>query len=161
MKIIYLINSKDYSYHKKIVLDFISITGGEAIETSGANLGIQYYEIERLLPDLIITFDLAGHVFRTGSDTLSLNNIYARFAHILFRHYDHYGPALKARQNLSMFTFIPASEDVGSYRKRFEEIPNIETFVSINYKPSDENERKNNLANIEIWWNEFKKEAML
>lgn len=161
MKILYLIDSDKYNYHRRLADDFISVTGGSVIDTAGADPGKQYYDIAGESPDVVITFDLAGHIFRTGNDTLSLNNIYARFAHILFHRSSHYGRELKSRQNLSMFTFIPAGEDVGSCRRDLPEVPNIENFVSINYKPSDDDERKDNLANIASWWARFKEEAML
>jgi len=161
MKIIYLIDSNNYNYHKKLAADFVSITGGEITDTAGADPGILYYEIKVQAPRVIITFDLAGHVFRTGSDTLSLNNIYARFAHILFHRSDHYAVELKARQNLSMFTFIPNGEDVAYYRDRYPDVPNIDRFVPFIYNASDEYEQQSNLANIRQWWNDFQRKAML
>ncbi len=161
MKIIYLIDSKKYNYHKTLAADFAGITGGEIIDTAKADPGRQYYEISDKGPDAVITFDLAGHVFRTGNDTLSLNNIYARFAHILFHRSDHYGHELKKRQNLSMFTYIPKGEDITSYRKNYPEVPNIAEFVPISYKPANDKEREENRQNIKHWWDDFKRDAML
>ncbi len=112
MNIIYLINSKEYNYHKSLATDFSEVTGGSIIDMGdGTALGVRYNEIADAAPDVIITFDLAGHALRTGNDTLSLNNIYARYAHILFHKPDHYGRSLEARQNLSMFTYIPNGND--------------------------------------------------
>ncbi len=161
MKILYLIDSDKYNYHRRLADDFISVTGGSIIDTAGADPGKQYYDIAGESPDVVITFDLAGHIFRTGNDTLSLNNIYARFAHILFHRSSHYGRELKARQNLSMFTFIPSGEDVGSYRRDLPDVPNIDSFVNIRYKPDNNTEHKENLANITRWWSDFKRKAML
>ncbi len=161
MKILYIINSADYKYHIKLVEDFINVTGGEVIDTTLSDPGKQYYIIQDAAPDVVITFDLAGHVFRTGSDTLSLNNIYARFAHILFHKTDRYGRDLRKRQNLSMFTYIPVNEDIESVRASLPDLPNVNSFVSISYKPSNDEERAENITNITHWWNEFKKEAML
>ena len=162
MKILYLINSKEYSYHKNLVDDFISVTGGDVMDMGdGTNIGARYYEISDMSPDVVITFDLAGHVMRTGNDMLSLNNIYARFAHILFHRPDHYGRDLKARQNLSMFTFVPDGTDVTAASSMFDEVPNIEEFVPFNYKPVSGKEHEDNNAGISRWWNDFRKEAML
>ncbi|MBQ6128124.1 MAG: hypothetical protein IJI51_00525 [Lachnospiraceae bacterium] len=162
MKVIYLINSKEYNYHKKLADVFLSVTGGSIIDMGdGSNLGMRYYGIEKMAPDVIITFDLAGHLLRTGNDSLSLNNIYARFAHILFHKPDHYGRSLKVRQNLSMFTFIPNGSSAETARAGYPEVPNIEEFVPISYKPADDKEREKNIENIKRWWDDFKREAML
>ncbi len=162
MIILYLINSKEYIYHKSLVEDFVGVTGGEVIDMGdGTNLGDRYHEIDGMASDVIITFDLAGHILRTGNDTLSLNNIYARFAHILFHKTDHYGRDLKERQNLSMFTFVPNGTDVEAFLSTYDEIPNIEQFVPFNYKPSDYKEREENIAQIRRWWDDFRKEAMI
>ncbi len=162
MKVIYLINSKEYGYHKKLAEDFINVTGGEVIDMGdGINLGIRYYEINDISPDVVITFDLAGHVLRTGNDTLSLNNIYARFAHILFHKPEHYGRDLKARQNLSMFTFVPNGTDVAAFMSTYDEIFNMEQFVPFDYKSSDDKNREENMTQIRRWWDVFRKEAML
>jgi len=162
MTIVYLIDSKKYNYHKSLANDFVSVTGGSIVDMGDeTNPGSRYYEIEGMSPDVVITFDLAGHILRTGSDSLSLNNIYARFAHILFHKTDHYGRALKARQNLSMFTFIPNGENVEIVKSNCPEVPNIKEFVSISYKPSDDREREINTENIKCWWDDFKREAML
>ena len=161
MKIIYLINSRKYIYHENLAKDFVSVTGGEIMDTAGADPGVQFYEIKEKDPDAVVTFDLAGHVFRTGNDALSLNNIYARYAHILFHGPDHYGSELKVRQNLSMFTYIPNGENTAFYRSRLSEVPNIEVFVPISCEPADDKERSDNLSNIRRWWDDFKEEAML
>lgn len=162
MNIVYLINSKEYNYHSGLAEDFLSVTGGSVIDMGdGTNLGVRYGEIAGIAPDVIITFDLAGHLLRTGNDTLSLNNIYARSAHILFHKPDHYGRDLKARQNLSMFTYVPKGTDVGKARTSFYEVPNIGEFVPINYKPSGDKERADNIENIRSWWDDFRREAML
>ena len=162
MNIIYLINSKEYNYHKKVAEDFVSVTGGSVIDMGdGTNLGARFYEINGKRPDVIITFDLAGHVLRTGNNTLSLNNIYARFAHILFHKTDHYGRDLKARQNLSMFTYIPVSEDPERYRRIYEDVPNILNFPEFNYKACNDEEHLSNKESIKKWWEEFKKDAMI
>lgn len=162
MRVLYLINSKEYNYHRRLSEDFLAEVPGELIDMAdGTPLGDRYYEIEKMHPEVIITFDLAGHVLRTGNDTLSLNNIYARIAHILFQRSDRYGNDLKCRQNLSMFTYISKEEDTSSLRERFPEIPNICEFVPVAYKTDNEEDRVENRRNIITWWEEFKKEAML
>ena len=162
MNIVYLINTKDHNYHRALANDFTLVTKGSVFDMAdGTDPGSRYYEIENLHPDVIITFDLAGHVLRTGSDTLSLNNIYTRAAHILFHKTDHYGRDLSPRQNLSMFTYIPEGEDIDAVRLRYPEVPNIEHFVSFSYKPADEAQHESNIAGIRHWWDDFQKEAML
>ncbi len=162
LTIIYLINTKEYNYHRSLSDDFISVTGGSFIDMGDVtDLGVCYHEMENIRPDVVITFDLAGHVLRTGSDTLSLNNIYTKCAHILFHRPDHYGRSLKARQNLSMFTYIPAGSDTKAARNDFPEVPDIREFVPVSYKPADDHEREENITNIKRWWDDFCKEAML
>lgn len=162
MKTVYLIDTKEYSYHRSLAEDFVSVTGGTVSDMGdGTGLGVRYYEIEKMAPDVIITFDLAGHLLRTGNDSLSLNNIYAKIAHILFHKPDHYGRSLKARQNLSMFTFVPNGTDIIAVRESFDEVPNIEEFVPFYYRPSDETERTKNIENIKRWWDDLRREAML
>lgn len=162
MNIIYLINSKEYNYHKSLADDFVSVTGGSIVDMGdGTNLGIRYRQIIDMVPDVIITFDLAGHVLRTGNDTLSLNNIYARSAHILFHKTDHYGRSLKARQNLSMFTYIPNGQDVKEAGSALPEVPNIKEFVPVIYRSPDDKERSDNIESIKRWWDDFRKEAMI
>ena len=162
MKLLYLIDSQHYSYHKDLIGDFESVIPGEILDMSdGTNLGRRYRQISEIAPDIVITFDLAGHVLRTGSDTLSLNNIYARMAHILFHKTEFYGGNLKARQNLSMFTYISKGEDIGSIKDRFPDVPNFTEFVDFSYKPYSEDDHNNNRDNIRSWWEGFKKEIML
>ena len=162
MNILYLTNTKQYSYHKKMADDFIIVTGGRLINIADEpDLGQCYHNISGSDPDVIITFDLAGHVFRTGTDKLSLNNIYARFAHILFHKPDYYGHDLKTRQNLSMFTYVPLGMLSDSLRKELSEVPNILEFVQIDYKSDTVDSRNDNQNNISLWWNDFRKAAML
>lgn len=162
MKTLYLINSKNNNYHCRLAEEFRSIIPGEVIDMAdGTSLGDRYYEIRDMNPDVIITFDLAGHALRTGSDTLSLNNIYARIAHILFHGSDYYGNDLRPRQNLSMFTYITDDEDISAFRERFPDIPNVAGIAPIYYKADNNDERAHNHEIIGRWWEEFKKEAML
>ena len=162
MKILYIINSKEYSYHKNIITDFTRNIPGMVFDMGdGADYGMRYHEIEANSPDVIITFDLAGFELRTGGDTLSLNNLYARMAHILFHKPDYYGNNLRLRQNLSMFTYIPCDENILEYGSRYPEIPNICEFVSIINNADNDSDHKDNQSNIREWWEEFKKAAML
>ena len=162
LKITYLINTKEYNYHKRLIDDFVKVTGGSVIDMGdGTDPGLRYREIEDVRPDVIITFDLAGHVLRTGNDSLSLNNIYTRCAHILFHKPNHYGSDLKVRQNLSMFTYIPSGSDIDSVRIDYSEVPNIDEFVPVSYKSANDTEREENTINIKRWWDVFCKEAML
>ena len=162
MKLVYLINTKEYKYHKNMIEDFSSVIPGDILDMSdGTAKGSRYEEIRALDPDIVITFDLSGFELRTVSDTLSLNSIYARMAHILFHSTDHYGNLLKARQNLSMFTYVPENEDINACRSRYNEVPNIERFPKIDYKADLEEEHEANRRNIRSWWEEFRKEAMI
>lgn len=162
MKILYLINSAGFNYHKSLIDDFTFVTGGNVIDMSdGKSLGDRYYEIEGCNADVIITFDLAGHVLRTVSGTLSLNNIYARMAHILFQNADSYGADLRARQNLSMFTYVVNGTDLSSARERLTEVWNILEFPQIERKAQNDEQHENNREMIARWWDDFTKEAML
>ena len=162
MNTLYIINSREHKYHKDIIGDFMYVLPGSIVDMSEVtNPGTGYREVEQSQPELIITFDLAGHVFRTESDTLSLNNIYTRCANILFHKTDFYGNDLKARQNLSMFTFTVNTEDAEHCRERFPEVPNISRFAAIDYKAATPEQHEENRKNIAGWWEEFKREAML
>ncbi len=162
MRTIYLTDNRKFSYHRDLIKDFIGAIPGDIMDMSdGTDFGVRYAKIRDMAPDVVITFDLAGHVLRTGSDTLSLNNIHARMAHILFHKTDYYGSDLKPRQNLSMFTYIPVDEEADACRERFREVPNISSFVHINYKACNEAEHKENALNIAAWWEVFKEDAML
>ena len=161
MKIIYLINGRKYGYHKTLARDFLEVIPGEVLDMSdGTPFGQRYYELEEKDPDVIITFDLAGHDLRTGSGTLSLNNLYARMAHILFHDPDRYGRDAALRQNLSMFMYIPAKED-GAYSANLQDVPNIRSFVPVRYMADSAEEHAGNVENIKVWWERFKKDAML
>ena len=162
MKVLYLTDSSRFNYHKNLVTDFNEVMPGDVFDISdGRPLGELYYEIEGAKPDVIVTFDLAGHVLRTGTDTLSLNNIYARMAHILLQNTDRYRADLRARQNLSMFTYIPEGSDLLTVREKYTEVPNILEFVPVERNPQTDEQHKKNREMIKIWWEEFKKEAML
>lgn len=162
MEILYLINTKEYNYHKNLAEEFGKIMPGRVLDMSdGTPFGDRYYDIEEMDPDVVITFDLAGHVLRTGNDTLSLNNIYARFAHILFHKPEFYGNDLGSRQNLSMFTYVVNGEDLVSFRNQFPEIPNVSEFPEVFYKADSESEHEQNRKAVSAWWEDFRKDAML
>ena len=162
MKILYLTDSKKYKYHKEIIEDFLSVTGGDVIDLpTGDDREMRYFDVVDADPDVVITFDCAGMDFLTVTDTLSLNNIYARMAHILFHQPSFYGQVLNLRQNLSMFTYLPASEDPERYRRIYEDVPNILIFPEFNYKACNDEEHLSNKEFIRKWWEEFKKDAMI
>lgn len=162
MKVLYLINSSKFNYHEGLADDFTAVVPGRVLDMAdGTPLDKRYYEIEGEAPDVIITFDLAGHVLRTGSDTLSLNNIYAKMAHILFRNADHYGKELTARQNLSMFTFVPRGTDIGLIREKLTEVWNIQEFVPIERNARTDEEHAGNREMTASWWEGFRREAMI
>lgn len=162
MKVLYLINSKEYSYHKGMINDFTACISGDVIDMScGEYLHEIYYDIEEKSPDVIITFDLAGFELRTASDTLSLNRIYARMAHIIFSKKCLSDRSLKERQNLSMFTYIPNGYNIAEVMNKCPEVPNVFEFVKVSYKADTEPEHEENKVNIEKWWETFKREAML
>ena len=162
MKTLYLINTTKYPYHKILVEDFNAVCPGEVTDLAKvSNYGSTYGSIKEYSPDAIIAFDLAGHDFRTGNGTLSLNGIYCRIANILFQKLSVYGSDVKLRQNLSAFMYIPESEDVAEAYKSCPEVPNIYNLPKIMYKATDEKDREYNRRQIAKWWEEFKVEAWL
>ncbi len=162
MKILYLIDSSTYKYHKDIIKVFLEVTGGEVLDLpDDGGRQMKFFDVKEAGADLIITFDGVGLDFRTVSDTLSLNNLYARMAHILFHKLSFYDQKLLRRQNLSMFTYIPDSEDIAACRDKYEDIPNMYSFGEFYYKADNESERMANRKTIEAWWDDFKREAML
>lgn len=161
-KTLYLINTKEYPYHKNIVSDFTKVIPGEVIDMSqGSPLHEIYYEIEKKSPNVVITFDLAGFELRTGSDTLSLNGLYARMAHIIFSKKNVNSSNLKLRQNLSMFTYIPEGIGVDEVKRTCPEVPNISNFVQFIYRADNVDEHEMNQNSIRRWWDDFKRDAML
>lgn len=161
-EIVYLINTSEYSYHKTVVKDFTDVIPGDVIDmSSGLALHEIFYEIKKKNPDVIITFDLAGFELRTGSDTLSLNGIYARMAHIIFSKKNVDSSNLRLRQNLSMFTYIPMGVNAETVRAKYPEVPNISNFKEFWYKADSIAEHEQNRSSVTDWWNEFKRESML
>ena len=162
MKILYITDSKKYKYHNEIIGDFLSVTGGEVLDLPiDDSREMKYFDVANAKADVIITLDCAGLDFMTVTDTLSLNNLNARMAHIMFHQPSFYGQVLNFRQNLSMFTYVPAEEDAERYRRIYEEVPNILNFCEFDYKACNEEEHLSNRANIQKWWDSFKKDAML
>ena len=162
MKIMYLIDTKKYGYHKEVADQFLEIIPGEVTDMcNDADQASVYYGIEDAKADVIITFDGCGLDLRTVTDTLSLNNIYARFAHIMFHKTSFYGPLFGARQNLSMFTYVPKGEDITGLKEKYTEVPNITEFPEFYYKAAGDDERAVNRDNIKMWWDTFRKDAML
>ncbi len=161
MKTVYLIDSSKYGYHKGILADFTDIVPGEVYDLAFDENEIMYNDIAGSGADVIITFDTSGFSYRTVMDALSFNNIYARFAHILFHKPDYYKSTIKDRQNLSMFMYIPNGEDVSACETLCPDVPNIREFGPFRYKASTEEEHEINKDTVRKWWEEFKKEAML
>ncbi len=162
MNILYLTDSRQFGYHKDLIKDFLSVTGGEVFDLSDDYAKAKkYQDIENFGADVIITFDGAGLDYRTVMDTLSFNNLFARMAHILFHKPSFYGQMLELRQNLSMFTYIPCTEDLSSCRTRYPEIPNLNEFGKCFYKADNEKEHETNRETVRAWWDDFKREAML
>lgn len=162
MKVVYIINSKKYAYHKQVLNDLMQICSGEVYDMSdGCEHNVRYNQIAECRADVIITLDAAGFELRTGNDTLSLNSLYCRCAHILFGKIDSYGSDIKARQNLSMFTYISTRNNLEEVSKQLREVPNIEYFCEYEYKSSDENRLRENRENLSKWWEAFCKSAMV
>ena len=82
-------------------------------------------------------------------------------AHILFHKPSFYGQMLNYRQNLSMFTYIPYTEDLMACREQYPDIPNLYLFGKFYYKADNETERETDKNTISLWWEEFKRDAML
>jgi len=110
--------------------------------------------------DAIIIFDLSAHIYKTTSDTLSFNKITSRIANILFRRVEEYKD-VGYRQNLSSFLYISNRDNLERVKNKCEEVPNIDCFVDIFYKPETDEEHSKNIESITLWWESFKKEAML
>lgn len=162
MNIIYLINSKEYNYHSSLADTFNKVIPGKVINVNDYEDPSEgYREIKQSNPEVIITFDLAGHVFRTGMDELTLNALPCRIANILFQKRNSYGVQIKKRENLSTFMYISANDDVLDARKYLEEVPNIDSFPEIEYKNRDISSNQDNIKAIEKWWDSFKRDAMI
>lgn len=162
MKILYIIDSKKNNYHKKLIEDFVDILPGEIVDMGEEGLLHEKYKrIENEAPDVFISIDTAGFELRTSNDTLSLNALSCRGAIILCRKIDAYGRDIKKRQNLSMFTYINSSDDIEKAKESCKEVPNILKMPPIQYKASTDKEHLENQEAIKLWWDDFKKEAML
>ncbi len=162
MKVLYIIDGEKYKYHRDLVGQFLDVTGGEVLDIPDDDMRqMRFGEVGEAGADVIVTFDGVGLDFRTVSDTMSLNNLYARMAHILFHKPSFYDSTLFRRQNLSMFTYIPSGEDTQDFSEKYPEIPNIRNFEECYYKADSNEEREVNAAAIRNWWDGFRKEAML
>ena len=162
MKILYLIDSGTFKYHKELAEEFRSITGGEVLDIpDDASRQMKFFDVKGAGADVIITFDGTGLDFRTVSDTLSLNNLYARMAHILFHKPSFYDKALFRLENLSMFMYIPAGEDTKDFGDRYPGVPNIRSMGEFYYKSDNDKEREINRQSVKTWWDDFRKEAMI
>lgn len=166
MKIMFVINSKRYSYHKDILRNFTETAEGYGIFQTldmGDNLSLsaKYDRIVKSECDLLISFDCAGFEFRTETNTLSYNNFGCRMAHILFRSMDEYREELRQQMNFSMFVFSERVDDVSAISERYPNIPNIELMERLEHSQcKNENIRKNRQIVME-WFRHIIEEAEL
>lgn len=162
MKVLYLIDSGKYKYHRDLIGEFLDVTGGDVLDIpDDGTRQMKFFDVKDAGADVIITFDGTGLDFRTVSDTLSLNNLYARMAHILFHRPSFYDKTLFRLENLSMFMYIPAEEDTKDLGGKYPDLPNIRNMGKFYYKAGNESERETNKESIKRWWDDFRKEAMI
>lgn len=159
MRIAYVINSKQYNYHKSVLSDFTAVIPGEVYDLAEWNYRI-VSEIVQNDFDVIIFFDLVGHVYRTTSDTLSFNELTSRVAHILFRRTEEY-VNIGYRQNISSFMYISKRDDIGRVKNKCDEVPNIEYFEDFKYKAESGDEHDMNRDSIKKWWGRFLEDARI
>lgn len=131
MKTIFVINVKQYSYHKRI-LEFLAEAakkyGEVQVFDMSENIPLheQYYRLQEAGADFLVSFDCAGFELRTENNTLSYNHFGCRMAHLLFRHREEYREALRQQMNFSMFVFSAKEKDVLFLQKHLPNIPNAE-----------------------------------
>jgi hypothetical protein len=148
MKIVFVINSKKYFYHKDMLRQFLISAEKygtcRIIDLSvGTAFHMIYDEIEQSGCDLLISLDLAGFEFRTETNTLSYNNLGCRMAHVLFRGMHEYREELRQQMNFSMFLFSMREEDVAVMNDRYPNIPNVERIERMEYRhPAEEDMAK-------------------
>lgn len=162
MKILLIIDSKNYKYHNDIFIDFENALvnffedkGDNSLEV--IDVGIDEEEhvifnyIKGLAPDFVITVDFAGFNMRTTGDSLSYNGIPCRMAHYLIRSREAYLSLLNYRQNFSMYTYIQESDDINEWKNKYPGITNIGYCGKINYKNISDTEHRENVELIEKW----------
>ncbi|MBR6329327.1 MAG: hypothetical protein IKR68_06730 [Lachnospiraceae bacterium] len=85
----------------------------------------KFYTIKDSEADILITLDCAGFEMVNIMDVLSYNTLKMPMAHILFERSSAHEEALSHLQNLSMFTYIPGSEDMEEFKAAFPLVPNV------------------------------------
>lgn len=159
MRVAYVINSEQYPYHKQILSDFESVVPGKIYDVAEWDYRI-VNEIVNCKYNVVIFFDLAGHQFRTTSDTLTFNKLTCRVANILFRRVEEY-MHVECRQNLSSFMYISRRDNLEQVKRRCVEVPNIFYFPEFRYKADSEEEHAFNMESVKVWWSDYIKEAMI
>ena len=169
MEVLFLINTKKYGYHSRIIKDFTEAVCDNYLDANcriidfaeATPLHELYNQIISNKSDLIITFDYSGFELTTEGDTLSLNTVPAKMAHILFQNIDRYRLEISYRQNFSMFTCISNNDDINNWKNVSENICNIEKFPELNIASDTEEVHISNKGNINKWINDFMKKLRI
>lgn len=169
MKVIEIIDSKKYRYHRTVLNDWTCAMkkhygiGEVFIVDIADNIASheRYSMIEDYKADLIITMDFSGFDMLTGSNNLSLNCIPAKVAHILFHNKDKYRLEVSYRQNFSMFTCINQFDDVTNWENTEDNISNIVSAPDIEYIEDNEEVHDSNQKKICEWLAMFDEIAMI
>lgn len=160
MKSLILINSKQFSYHKRVADDFLYTLReikSDDIKAQVFDMGRDiplhemFGEIKNHTPDCIFTFDLAGFELLTSNQTLSLNSLSVMCYNILFKSSGSYKDKLKLRQNLSMFTYFSSRDDIEFDERLKEMIPNPGRMCEYDYVDESDCVREQNRTNLAQW----------
>lgn len=170
MKILIVYNSQKYKYHEKTVETILAVAmkqfGKDTVVdkldmSSDCPLHELFYRIRDNGAQLIITLDLAGFELRTENDSISLNGIHSRIVNILLKGSDSFAGELKCRQNLSMYTYIPARENHEAVSRRYPGIPNLSVFCEYDYTADSDDKLSQNRNNLELWFKNMTEEIRL
>ena len=156
--------TKDYSYHKHITEDLVWAINDNCVSTRSdidvydMKDSVAFHEmfaiIENHKADIIINLDLVGFDLITGNQTLSLNALPIRCVNLLFKSSNFYKEKLKLRQNLSMFTYFSARDDIEFDEKLKESIPNPGKMCEYDYMDNSEEMKIRNRQNLSEWIHE-------
>ena len=130
MKVLIVVNSKKYSYHKSAAENLsrgINSIADVAIYDMEPNIASHehFFAIKDVNPDVLITLDCAGFDMLTTGKILAYNTMPCRMAHIIIDKEYKLKNELSNRMNLSMFAYFAPNHDIDELSKKYPDIPNI------------------------------------
>lgn len=129
MKVLFIIHSRNNKKHTSIVDTYKQGMGAgneyQVLDMAcGKALHIIYQELQAARPDLVMTLDCAGFEMKTEMDSISLNKLTCRVAHLLFDAPYKYKNYLQEEFNLSHFFYFAVTSDLAKVQSMYPNLPN-------------------------------------